>query len=69
MSARPELPERIIVDEPEGRVYIDGERFPYYLGEEGPRVEAPPRTGGVYTVWLPVLVDSVGIIPKEAPNE
>jgi hypothetical protein len=62
---RPDLPERIIVDEPQGRVYIDGERFPYYLAEEGPRVEPPARKGDLAVVWLPVLADSVGIIPKE----
>lgn len=48
-----------------GEIVIDGEVFPYYLDERGPRIEhlEPDADGGMpaadHVVWLPVLAETV----------
>ena len=35
---------------------IDGQPFPWYIAEDGPRIE-PSNDGATTTLWLPVLID------------
>lgn len=37
-------------------IRVDGELFPYYVHEDGPRIE-PAFDGELTTLWLPIIVD------------
>lgn len=42
----------------DGTLTVNGKPFPYYIEEDGPRVEALEPGALFHVLWLPVLVES-----------
>lgn len=51
----------VVIDRQERTVALDGEDLPYFLAEEGPRVEELGE--GLSVLWLPIIVGDVEDIP------
>ncbi|MGW7247696.1 hypothetical protein [Streptomyces decoyicus] len=57
-----------IVIQPDGRIDVDGKPLPWLVAREPIEVHLAPEAGGVSTVRLTLLTDSVQII-KPDPSE
>lgn len=54
MSEQPRIAKSYEITDREIRV--DGELFPYYVHEDGPRIE-PAADGMLTTLWVPILIE------------
>jgi hypothetical protein len=54
------LASTVVLDRAKPELLVDGEPFPWYLADDGPRFE-PRTTDDLAVVWLPLLADRVEI--------
>lgn len=68
LTERPDMPElakKITIDRKRHKVYVDGVEFPWYIEEQGPRIDDPDTEHGAPVVHLPVIAGDLEIIPKD----
>jgi hypothetical protein len=48
------IPEYVIIDRRRQKLILDGEQLPFFIHEDGPRVE--DYAEGLSLLWVPILI-------------
>lgn len=59
----PEIAKNLTLDLQDRKLYVDGKEFPWHLAASGPRFDCEPVESGLCLVYLPVLAESIEVIP------
>lgn len=60
----PELAKKVTVDLASKKLFLDGVEFPYYLSEEGPKVDGLLSRNELRSVTITFFTEDLEVIPE-----
>jgi hypothetical protein len=69
MTTYPKLPDIAVVDLNDNTLTLDGEKFPYYITQDGIDVDRLGDPNSLPTIGLTLFTHTVQVIPKRKKDE
>ncbi|MBF6189437.1 hypothetical protein [Nocardia farcinica] len=60
----PKFADKVIVDLKAKKFIVDGEEFPYWLSEEGPKVDGLLQPNALRSVTVTFFTNDIEVIPE-----